>query len=182
MHQLAIYIDQCSTDCRVLKINDISIYDPDVPITNVVLKINIPGNTCDFLPAFPLNGTGWYTTNTFGITQASCGDGLLTLPDGIYTVTYSVCPNEEVYTTETFLRDCQTRCIILSQLSNIIKGDCNVAVYDGYGNNITNKRIQDLKDLMLFLDIAQSDVKSGKYTQANKILLYISKKLNSFSK
>lgn len=183
MHVLGLYIDDCECDCRILKITDISIYDSEMDVTNRVLKINIPGNNnCDYLPPFPKSGTGFYSSNTFGITAASCGEGLISLPDGIYTITYSVCPNEQVFTTEKVLRTCTTRCLILNQLSNILKGNCNNIVVDGYGNDITSKRVQDLKDLLILLDTAKSDVKVHKDDQAEEKLLYVSKKLNSFSK
>lgn len=174
MHHPYIYVDKCNSDCNVLKINDISEYDSAIAITNPVLKINLPGNTTDFVVPFPINGTGFYTTNSFN----SCN--LSSLPDGIYVITYSVCPNETLYFTKKFLRTCQTRCIILSLLSNIMKGDCNVLVLDAYGKDITNQRIQELKDLLTLLDVAESDVSASKYTQACSVLDYVNKKIQGY--
>ncbi len=183
MHLPNIYIDDsCNLDCRVLAIKDISIYDPDVAITNAVIKINIPNDPCDYLPPFAVKGKSYYTTNTFKITDASCGQGLASLPDGVYKITYSVCPNEELFVNLIFLRDCQTRCVVLNQLSNIIKGgDCDI-IFDGYGNNITVQRIQELRDLLTILDTAKVEAKSGKYSQAEDKLHYVNKRLNTFIK
>lgn len=174
MHQPRIYIDECNSDCSVLKINDISEYDSLVPITNPVLKINLPGNDTDYVVPFPLNGTGFYTINSFG----SCTMG--TLPDGIYSVTYSVCPNEELYYTKKFLRTCQTECTIYGFLANILGAGCNRVVTDQYGKDVTNAKIQELEDMLTLLETAKSDVSANKYNLACDKLNYVTGKIQNF--
>lgn len=180
MHYLNLYIDENPSDCRTLNITDISLYDSEIAVTNPVIKINIPKDSCDYLPVFKVRGTSYYTTNSFGITKASCGQDLCSLPDGIYRITYSVCPNEEIFVTYSILRDCQTRSNILFQLGNLLRGCCEGDVKDGYGNDITNKRIEDLRDLILILDSAKIEAKNHAYSQAEEKLKYVGRKLNSF--
>lgn len=172
-HKPRVFIDECNSDCSVLRISDISEYDSLVAITNPVLKINLPGNNTDFVVPFPINGTGFYTTVSFGSCNTS------TLPDGIYSVTYSVCPNEEVFYTKKFLRTCQTECIIYSLLANILGAGCNKVVTDCYGKDITNERIQELEDMLTLLETAKSDVGANKYSLACEKLNYVNGKIQN---
>jgi len=180
-HKPLLYISNTEEDCRVLEIQNISLWDANLPITNTVLKINLPNIDCDYIVPFPISGKGYYTTNTFGITNASCGQDLLNLPDGIYTITYSVCPNDQVFTTTSFLRVCQTRNLILYLLSNIFNAQPHSEkLINTFGVDVTKNRIQELKDLLVLLDTAKSDVRASKLQQGQDKLTYINTKLINY--
>lgn len=175
MHYPNIYV-VTTLDSRILQIQDISIWDPNITIINPLIKINIPGSNTDFYPIFKIMGSSYYSTKTFDLTDTSLED----LPDGIYSCTISVCPNDEVYTNTKFLRDQVTRNLVYQNLSNILGTDCP-KILDCYGKDITSKRIQDLKDLLLILDIAQNDTRNFKYSDAVNKLDYVNTILNIFN-
>lgn len=177
MNVLGLYIPDCNLDCRILEVVDVSLYDGLTAITNPVIKINIPGSDCDFTPIFKIKGRNYYTSNTFDLTDADCSLDLINLPDGVYTLTYSICPNEEVFTQEKYLRDCITRCKVLSKLSSLLIS-CE-QIFDCYGNDATSKTINELKDLLIILDTAKVDVKNNNDQLAEDKLEYVITKLNT---
>lgn len=180
-HQPAIWINEDNPDCRILEIFDISIYNPDIAVTNPVLKVILPGDTCEYFPIWARGGRSIYTSNTFSITHATCSDGLSNLPDGIYEFTYSVCPNETVFANYKYLRTCQLESLIFMYQSNILNGDCDNAVFNCYGTDVTKSRLQELADLLTYISAAKADVKAGKVTSANKKLAFISKTLETYA-
>lgn len=176
MHNLYLYIDDCETDCKVLKITDISQYDANLPIEDPTIKIIIPGVSCEFFPPFAIRSDNYYGAKTFGLAQESS----VPLPDGLYDITYSVCPNETIFTKVRHLRVCQTRARIYGYLSPLLTNCNNAMVKDGYGADITNKRIVDLKGLLTILEGAQQDAKNFKYNDALNKVNYINSILNTY--
>lgn len=84
-----------------LAVMDISTYPDSPPTENPSISITVPGFdtvTLDFVQ----NDVNIFTSETLGIT--SSGDDLVPLPDGNYTITYSVTPAFENYVTKTIIR------------------------------------------------------------------------------
>ncbi len=178
-HCLNLYFPE-QTDARVQDIFDISLYDNNMSITNVSLKVNIPGSTCDFFPLFRLKGRTFLTSNSFGLTNTTCSAGLNDLPDGIYTFTYSVCPNASVYYTVKYLRTKSTENQILNILSGILTVPTSSPQYNLYGTDITDKRIQQLNYLLQLLEQAKVDVTFLRFTEAEDKFDYVVTQLNNF--
>jgi len=180
MHLLNIYVSDYETDCKVLKISDISQYDSSGDITNVTIKIIIPGLDTEFYPPFSIKSDNYYSSNTFRLTTQGCGDGLSVLPDGLYDITYSICPNESMFTRIKHLRTCVTKSRIMAYLAPLLASNCNDVVRDGYGSDITNKRKEQLKELLLILDGAVQDAKTFKYNEAVNKINYVNTILNTY--
>ncbi|MFZ4059479.1 MAG: hypothetical protein ACOYKE_15150, partial [Ferruginibacter sp.] len=79
----------------ILRIQDTSIYNPQIEVACPLLQITLPGfNTPaqftepDIQPGFSLN----LTACDLKIQNAGCGTSYNNLPDGIYIIKYSVSP------------------------------------------------------------------------------------------
>ena len=174
MHELNLYRLK-SNNCKVISIQDISAYDNTIAITNPTIKFRIPGIDCDFFPTFAVSGTSFFTSNSFGITNASCNEDLQELPDGIYEYTYSVCPNEEVYVNGRFLRTCKTRSLIVNFIGqNLIELSCNDCC-----NKQNLDKEKEYRDYLLILEAAENDVFCNRINEANIKMNYLNSKLNS---
>lgn len=179
MHCLNLYFPE-QTDARVQDVFDISLYDSNMSITNPSLKVNIPGSDCDFFPVFMLKGRTFLTSNSFNLTGAYCSEGLQDLPDGIYTFTYSVCPNDAVYYTVKYLRTKSTENQILNLLSSILTVSTETQQFDIYGTDITDKRILQLNSYLQLLEQAKVDVLFLRFTEAENKFDYVLQQLNNF--
>ena len=91
----------------VLRIVDMSVYNPDAEVICPRLYVTLPGfNTstefteADFAPGFSLN----LTACDLEVQTEDCGTVFNGLPDGIYILKYSVSPNEYVYVEYNHLR------------------------------------------------------------------------------
>lgn len=178
-HLLNLYFPE-QVDARVQDIFDISLYNPDMSITNVSLKVNIPGSDCDYFPLFMLKGRTFLTSNSFNLTNTTCSGGLQDLPDGIYTFTYSVCPNETVYYTIKYLRTKVTENNILNLMSSIMTVPDLTTQYNLYGTNITDQRLIQLNNYYNLLQQAKVDVLYLRFTEAEDKFTYVTNQLNNF--
>jgi hypothetical protein len=178
-HKLNLYIPE-QTDARVMDIFDISLYDSNLSITNASLKVNIPGSDCDFFPIFTVKGRTFLTSNSFGITNTFCSTGLNDLQDGIYTFTYSVCPNDTVYYTTKYLRTKVTENTILNLMSSIMTVPENTTQYNIYGTDVTDQKLIQLNNLYNLLQQAKVDVLFLRFTEAEDKFTYINNQLNNF--
>lgn len=86
---------------KLLGIIDISAYPTNWNKVSPTLEITIPGFNTVFLPFVP-SSLQVINSNHLGIT---CDDDCLkALPDGIYTLRYSIYPAYKYYVDKTFLR------------------------------------------------------------------------------
>jgi len=91
-------------DCKTLAILDTSYY-PVTP-TNPTLVIEVPG----FVPVqfnFVAGQVNTYNSYSLGLSTINTVDSLIDLPDGLYMLTYSVSPNDQLFETKHYLRTCQ---------------------------------------------------------------------------
>lgn len=180
-HQLYLYIPENQLSSKTMEVIDCSIYDPDISITNTVFKIKIPFSESWVTPKFIIGGRNYYTSNSLGLSSNQNFSGLIDIPDGLYQINYSVCPNDEVYYNTKVLRDQITRCRVLSKLSELLGNDC-IKLSNCYGEDILEKAIQELKDLLILLDTAVIDARLLKFNQANDKLDYVNQRLNNLGK
>lgn len=95
-HRLAIDIPQITDPC-VLRVDDLSDYVKEMPVTCQRLDIVVPGYTSPV--TIELNDLGFSANLTacdLGIQAMACDEVREELPDGVYTITYSVNPNDQV--------------------------------------------------------------------------------------
>jgi len=91
-------------DCKTLAILDTSYY-PVTP-TNPTLVIEVPG----FVPVqfnFVAGQVNTYNSYSLDLSTINTVDSLIDLPDGLYMLTYSVSPNDQLFETKHYLRTCQ---------------------------------------------------------------------------
>lgn len=107
MHTLDItYHD--TGNCGTLRIEDNSTYDILQPVTNQILEVKPPGKSC----YIPFDLTPVWCAKVMNCTdlQICCGDPTTSfLPDGIYSMKYSLDPNLMTIIEVDHLRVCQLR-------------------------------------------------------------------------
>lgn len=85
-----------------LGIADASTYPDSPPVESPSLTVEIPGGFDTITIPFVPNDFNILNSTILGITDET--DTLLALPDGVYTLTYSVSPAYVNYVTKTFMR------------------------------------------------------------------------------
>lgn len=171
--QLDIYIDKVLNP-QILIVKDASWYNPDVPVTNAYLDIKYPAAT-DRYTTIRVGREFSYVinSNTLGITSATTSDGLVNLPDGLWTIRYSICPNDELFVEYTFLRNVKQ----LIKYNNLY---CALEISKCSKKHYTEeiKKLREIKDL---IDAAEYQADCGKYTQALELYDYAEEQITQFS-
>ena len=97
-------------DFKTLGIVDTSWYNPDITVETPTIEILPPGYTVAASPYFMVKALNIYNSNGLGITRASCEDDLVDLPDGLWKVKYSICPNDQLFVERFFLKTDKIQC------------------------------------------------------------------------
>lgn len=74
--------------------------EPERPL----LEITLPGYSKYFLVNITARRLNTFNSNTIGLTDLLNNDQLVTLPDGIYTYKYKICPYDETYKVKKVFR------------------------------------------------------------------------------
>jgi hypothetical protein len=102
-HQLSCEI-LTTSNSRLLRVEDTSIYAVGLPRECMRLEILVPGYTefvkIDVTPGFRLN----LTSCDLGIQTVGCNDSTQDLPDGLYIIRFSCAPNDRVFVEYHHLR------------------------------------------------------------------------------
>ena len=101
--QLDIYKDDVLNP-KILILKDASFYNPDITPSNPLMVIQYPGSDKYVSFNVGIHFNVIINSNTLGITNVTTSDGLSDLPDGLWTVNYSICPNDELFIEYRFLR------------------------------------------------------------------------------
>lgn len=84
-------------DPKYITITDLSLYNPEVPVTSAVYRITLPnfGKYIEiaYIPSTVLN----INSNILMLTNAVDEAGLKELPSGLYVINQSICPNDKVF-------------------------------------------------------------------------------------
>lgn len=91
-------------DPKTLGIVDTSWYNPDIIVESPMIEILPPGFVTAASPFFMPRALNVYNSNGVGLTRASCEGELIDLPDGLWKVRYSICPNDKLYVEKFFLK------------------------------------------------------------------------------
>src|SRR5688572_8172160 len=97
-------------DFKTLGITDVSWYNPDITIETPTIEILPPGYTIAASPFFMVGALNVYNSNGVGITKASCEEELVDLPDGLWKIKYSICPNDKLFIEKFFLKTDKIQC------------------------------------------------------------------------
>jgi len=175
-HKLSLEALDVMNDC-VLRIVDTSVYSTSVPVECPILEITLPGfkysiqfgeeTTPAIAPGFMLNLTACDLELQFD----NCGSKFSAFPDGIYTIKYSVSPNDQVYVEYNHLR-------ITKALIKYEKVMCDIDVAACEPTKEITKKLEQLRLIKMYLEAAKAKVetchepKKGMelYTYAMKLL------------
>lgn len=94
-HYLDIIVEDRLLNTTFIDVFDRTVYNSRIPVENAVLKVEVPGKSDFVLPRFTRGDLNTYTTRSLKFYKNV--KETFELPDGIYTFTYSVCPNELLY-------------------------------------------------------------------------------------
>jgi hypothetical protein len=97
-------------DFKTLGIVDTSWYNPDITIETPTIEIQAPGYVYSASPFFMVKALNVYNSNGLGITKASCEEELVDLPDGLWKIKYSICPNDKLFIEKFFLKTDKIMC------------------------------------------------------------------------
>lgn len=97
-------------DFKTLGVVDTSWYNPDITVETPTIEILPPGYTVAASPFFMIKALNVYNSNGLGITRASCEEELVDLPDGLWKIKYSICPNDKLFIERFFLKTDKIQC------------------------------------------------------------------------
>jgi hypothetical protein len=97
-------------DFKTLGIVDTSWYNPDITIETPTIEILPPGYKSAVSPFFMPRSLNIFNSNGVGITKATCEDELIDLPDGLWKIKYSICPNDKLFIEKFFLKTDKLQC------------------------------------------------------------------------
>jgi len=113
---------------------------------------------------------------TLGIQSSNCGTTSQRLPDGIYTIRYSVSPNDKVYVEYQYLRVCQT----LNKYFNFL---CKLEMAACEPQADVKADLEELRMIRSFIDAAKVKVEyCSSPQQGMDLFLYAQSRLQKFGK
>jgi hypothetical protein len=169
-HQLFLDIPHTSNP-RVFRIFDSSIYSDVLPITCATLEVTPPGfnkpTTISVLPNFNLV----LNACSLGIQTQGCGDSSEIIPDGIYIVKYSVSPNDKVYVEYNHLR-------VTQFINRYNQKLCELEMHACEPSADIKAQLNELRLIKSFIDAAKVKVEDcHQNNEGMELLLYAQKRL-----
>jgi hypothetical protein len=174
-HQLSLEVPE-TNNCQVFRIFDTSLYTDDLEVTCGTLQITSPGFNepvnIEVMPGFNLI----LNACTLGIQSSNCGTISQRLPDGIYTIRYSVSPNDKVFVEYQYLRVCQT----LNKYFNFL---CKLEMAACEPQADVKADLEELRMIRSFIDAAKVKVEYCESPQQGMdLFLYAQSRLQRFGK
>ena len=154
---------------KTLGLVDTSIYNPDIQIENISLEITPPGFKYPAKPFFLSKSLNIYNSNNVGLTKAQCEEELIDLPDGLWKVKYSICPNDKLFLEKVFLRINKLECKFTQAFLTLDLSNCDT--------EIEEYKLKQLEEIDLYIQgaLAASNISDFKlttdlYKKANNML------------
>ena len=155
-----------------LGVADASTYDTDPPVvTSPTIEITMPGFAPVSLP-FNVNDFNIFNSTSLGLT--SVGDPLIPLPDGIYTLTYSVAPAYQNFVTKTIIRVEQLQEKFDNAFMKLDMMECDLAIK-------TQAKV-DLNSIYYMIQGSIAAANNCAVDTSNKLYIQANKMLNNFIK
>jgi len=171
--QLDIYIEKILNP-KLLIVKDCSYYNPDIVVTNAKLEVQYPRSNSYINIPVGKNFSYIINSNTIGLTNSNTHEGLSDLPDGIWTIKYSICPNNELYVEYTFLRNVKQLIKYHNLFCKIEVDKCNRKQYLE-----DLKKIREIKDIIDAAQYLADDC--GKYEKALELYNHADSLLDEFT-
>jgi hypothetical protein len=158
-------------DFKTLGIVDTSWYNPDIIVETPTIEILPPGYTYAVSPFYMIKALNVYNSNGVGITKASCEEELVDLPDGLWKVKYSICPNDKLFIEKFFLRIDKLQC----------KYDQAFLSLDLKGDPADREKVRKLKEVEFYMQGAISASNNQNAKDAHDFYLKAEKLLSKYS-
>lgn len=159
-------------DFKTLGLLDVSQYNPNIVVEQATIEIFPPGFSLAASPYFMFGALNVYNSNGLGLTRASCEEELVNLPDGIWKIKYSICPNDKLFIEKIFLKTDKLRCKF-NQAFLTLDLSCDSDLTDS-NNKKKLKKIQEIEQYIQGA-IAASNQENAKlatdlYKKADQLL------------
>lgn len=155
---------------KTLGVADNSVYPDSPPVQSPTIQITIPGFGLVSLPFTP-DDFNVFNSTSLGLTGVT--DDLLPLPDGIYTLTYSVTPAYENYVTKNIMRVQQLQEKFDETFMSLDMMECDMA--------IKKQSKVELNSIYFMIQGAIAAANNCAIDVANKLYLQASKQLTNFT-
>lgn len=170
--QLDFYIEDVINP-KVLIVKDASFYNPDITPTGAQLVIQYPGSNMYVSTPVGINFRYVINSNTLGITNVVKQSSLAVLPDGLYTIRYSICPNDELYVEYKFLRN-------VKQLIKYYNAYCGLELQK-CSHKCYMAELDQLKEIKQYIDSAKYLADCDRYDNALEMYDYADELLSKFT-
>lgn len=175
--QLELYFPP--TTPKIMVIQDRSIYNPDIPVENAILQITPPG----FKHSIPFNVEPGFSlvvnSNLLKLSNVKKLDDLCDIPDGVYIIKYSICPNDEMYEEYYHLR-------ISKIMSDFIEKSCSLDLADcsnEQNNSYTIKQLKELNTIETYIKAAKNSVEDcNDLKKGQELYDFAKKKIDKINK
>jgi len=157
-------------DKAVLGIADASTYPTAPPVSSPTIEITIPGFGKVVLP-FNTNSLNVFNSTSLGLS--GLGESL-PLPDGVYTIRYSVTPAYENFVQKSIMRVEQLQERFDEAFMKLDMMECDAAIK-------TQQKVE-LNSIYFFIQGAIAAANNCATDTANKLYMQASKMLNNFIK
>lgn len=174
-HFLALDIPETAVP-TVLRVVDSSVYGSGLPAECPRLDIYLPGFTTPVYLQVLSNGTAIQPNFALNLSakdlqlQHPDEDKLLSLPDGLYRIRYSVSPNDKVFVEYYHLRTTQITAEYQKELCRVQLAECEP-------DHETHQKLHDLRYLKLYIDAAKATAEQCHTPQKAVAMLEYAKKL-----
>jgi len=138
---------------------------PDSPI----LQLKLPGFTKHFTINIDFGKVNVLNSHLIGLTNVLKNDECSALPDGIYEITYKICPYDFFTITKYYLKSDLLELDIASIFNSV---NCNTNITE-----LPNLKKQ-ITDILILLQSAKSCVNEGYIERGQKDFILAQKKVN----
>ena len=160
-------------DFEILELNNIyniyfldSSYYYEIPETPIV-KIVVPGYNYVLSVNIIPNKINIFNSSKLGITNVLNNDDFTILPDGLYSITYQICPYDQLYKTKHYIRTDNISCkldLIYSKLD--------------LDTNCLEETKKELLNIQLLIDSSKANARINNTKKAQKDFELFCKKIN----
>jgi hypothetical protein len=164
-----------TNNCKILKVVDNSIYNPNIVTENAILEITVPGYNCPVVFNVTPGFTLLLNSSNLEIATAASYAALLPLPEGIYKIKYSIKPNKYLSVEYDYLRNCQQFARYITAVCRFFDKKCTFCEEDIIKYRKDLVWIRELIDAAKFKVEECADPIAGLdlYNEANKLILRI---------
>lgn len=156
---------------KTLGVADISTYPDSPAVQSPTIEITIPGFGIISIPFVP-NDFNVFNSTILEITSGT--DDLLPIPDGLYTLTYSVTPAFENYVTKTIMRVDQLQEKFDESFMKLDMMECDRALRE--------QSKVELDTIYFYIQGSIAAANKCNIPVANKLYIQAAKQLTNFNK